>query len=355
MVRLTQFSQGAGCGCKIAPAQLDQILEHSGSSDPFANLLVGAESKDDAAVVDLRDGSAIVSTTDFFMPIVDDPFQFGQIAAANALSDVYAMGATPIMAIAILGWPVEILSPNLAGEVIRGGRSTCTRAGIPLAGGHSIVASEPIFGLAVTGRVALSNVKKNSTAQAGDVLFLTKPIGVGVLATAQKRGHLADEDLNVLVAQMCRLNHIGPELARVDGVTAMTDVTGFGLLGHLLEMCRGANLRASLNLEAIPRLNRVSKYIGLGCVPGGTHRNRTSYGDAITPMTDEMAALICDPQTSGGLLIAVRPDAAAEVAQKLREFRLVHHPIGHMLEDGPGPSILLTEPQLLARSESGCA
>ena len=236
-IRLTQFSHGAGCGCKIAPSVLETFLKTDFIAPNDSNLLVGNSTKDDAAVYDLGDGSGIISTTDFFMPIVDDPFEFGRIAAANAISDIYAMGGIPMMAIAILGWPVDILGADIAQKVLDGGRYACKDAGIHLAGGHSIDTQEPIFGLAVTGRVKLDNLKQNSTAKSGDSLFLTKPIGVGILTTGEKQGKLEPQHTRLAVETMMQLNSVGAVLGKLPGVSAMTDVTGFGLLGHLLEIC----------------------------------------------------------------------------------------------------------------------
>ncbi len=235
-VKLTQYSHGAGCGCKISPKVLDEILKTSVAFPDNDKLLVGNHSRDDAAVYDLGNGTAIISTTDFFMPIVDDPFEFGRIAAANSISDVYAMGGKPLMAIAVLGWPVNKLPADVAQKVVEGGRSICLEAGIPLAGGHSIDSPEPIFGLAVTGILPIESLKQNNTAKEGDLLFLTKPLGVGILSTAQKRGLLNEELLAVIVKQMTTLNKTGEELGKIKGVHAMTDVTGFGFLGHLIEM-----------------------------------------------------------------------------------------------------------------------
>ena len=309
-VKLTQYSHGAGCGCKIAPAVLGRILAAQETAPDHGRLLVGNDARDDAAVYDLGTGQALVSTTDFFMPIVDDPFTFGQIAAANALSDVYAMGGTPVLAIAILGWPVGALPPEVAGEVIAGGRATCREADVPLAGGHSIDSPEPIFGLAVNGLVALEHLKKNSTAQAGDVLFLTKPLGVGLLTTAEKKGLLRDEDRGRAARQMTRLNRVGEALGRLPDVHAMTDVTGFGLLGHLLEMCEGSGLAAEVDFDRVPRLDGVGYYLDRETVPGGTRRNWDSYGHLVGALTRRQRHLLCDPQTSGGLLVAARADRA---------------------------------------------
>jgi selenide,water dikinase len=318
-VRLTAFSHGAGCGCKIAPAVLDRILasQRQFATDPA--LLVGNSSRDDAAAYDIGNGQVILSTTDFFMPIADDPFDFGRIAATNAISDIYAMGGRPLMAIAILGWPVDKLPPEVAGQVVDGGRQACADAGMVLAGGHSIDCPEPVFGLAVTGLVARDHLKQNNTATDGCLLYLTKPLGVGVLTTAQKQNKLKAEDEFLARDVMCQLNTPGLALAQLAGVKAMTDVTGFGLMGHLLEMCEGSNLVAELDAGRIPVLPSVRDYIALGCVPGGTLRNHDSYGHQLAPMDNALRHLLCDPQTSGGLLIAVTPDSQHEVETILRQ------------------------------------
>ncbi|MBU6517533.1 selenide, water dikinase SelD [Pantoea sp. B270] len=310
-LRLTQYSHGAGCGCKISPQVLETILHSELAAFHDPQLLVGNETRDDAAVYDLGNGTAVVSTTDFFMPIVDDPHTFGRIAATNAISDVYAMGGKPIMAIAILGWPVNVLDAKVAQQVIEGGRAACQAAGIALAGGHSIDAPEPIFGLAVTGIVDVVRVKKNSAAQAGCELFLTKPLGIGILTTAEKKGLLRAEHQTLAAQVMCQLNSAGAEFAKLPGVSAMTDVTGFGLLGHLSEICLGSGLRAHVQAAQVPRLPGVDQYIAAGAVPGGTSRNFASYGEHISAMDEATRALLCDPQTSGGLLVAVQPDAIA--------------------------------------------
>ncbi|MGB1123508.1 MAG: selenide, water dikinase SelD, partial [Flavobacteriales bacterium] len=274
-IRLTQFSHGAGCGCKLSPAVLHEILSGVDQSEVFENLIIGNDTKDDAAVMDLGDGTGIISTTDFFMPIVDDPRTFGRIAAANAISDIYAMGGTPLMAIAILGWPLGKIPESAASAVVDGGRSICSEAGIPLAGGHSIDSPEPIFGLAVTGRVPLAQLKANASAVAGDRLYLTKPIGVGMLTTAEKKGLVEAADLNLAVQSMQQLNAIGARLSQIEGVHAMTDVTGFGLLGHLVELCEGSGLQAELDAASVPLLSgeRLRHYHEQGCVPGGSKRN----------------------------------------------------------------------------------
>ena len=335
-IRLTQFSHGAGCGCKIAPSVLEEFLKTDFVAPQDDNLLVGNSTKDDAAVYDLGDGSGIISTTDFFMPIVDDAFEFGCVAAANAISDIYAMGGTPMMAIAILGWPVDKLGPEVAQQVLEGGRHACKDAGIHLAGGHSIDTQEPIFGLAVTGKVDLCNLKQNSTAHSGDKLFLTKPIGVGVLTTAEKQGKLKPQHSRLAVENMMRLNTVGAILGAVPGVSAMTDVTGFGLLGHLLEVCQGSDLSASINVSAVPVLDAaVTDYIAVGCVPGGSQRNWQSIAQHISPISVEHQALLCDPQTSGGLLISVNPAAAGDVVSLLQQTGCYCQPIGTLADYDP--------------------
>lgn len=321
-IRLTQYSHGAGCGCKISPKVLSEILKTD--QVPFfdPNLLVGNETRDDAAVYDIGNGQAVVSTTDFFMPIVDDPFDFGRIAATNAISDIFAMGGKPIMAIAILGFPINKLPAEVAQKIVEGGRFACQQAGIALAGGHSIDSPEPIFGLAVTGMISTEQVKKNASAEADCELYLTKPIGIGVLTTAEKQGKLKDEHKNLARDVMCQMNLIGADFSKLDDVTAMTDVTGFGLLGHLSEICQGSNLRAEVDFDGIQTLDGVKEYIALGAVPGGTNRNFDSYGHLISEMTAEQKAILCDPQTSGGLLIAVRSQAV-ETVKNLAKSRNV--------------------------------
>lgn len=327
-IKLTQYSHGAGCGCKISPQVLTTILKTELPKRIDANLLVGNDSRDDAAVYDLGDGSAIISTTDFFMPIVDDAFTFGRIAATNSISDIYAMGGKPLMAIAILGWPLDKLPPEVAQQVLEGGRSICEEAGIPLSGGHSIDSPEPIFGLAVTGRIEIANLKRNDTAEEGCELFLTKPLGVGVLSTAQKQGKLEEKDADIAPQTMMKLNKIGQQLATLDGVKAMTDVTGFGLLGHLVEMCEGSQLSAEIDFSKIPVLPEVSKYIDKNCIPGGTHRNWSSYGDKIQLKNERDKLILCDPQTSGGLMIAVAPDSIKEVRKLLEKEGIIAQSFG---------------------------
>ena len=306
VIKLTQFSHGAGCGCKIAPAVLDSILQSSKiniENDP--RLLVGHDKKDDAAVFDIGNGRAIISTTDFFMPIVDDAFDFGRIASVNAISDVYAMGGTPMMAVAILGWPINKIPAELAGKVLEGARRICADAGIPLAGGHSIDNEEPLFGLAVTGEILISNLKQNSTATEGCSLFLTKPVGVGIFTTAQKRGIVKLEDFDQALQTMLTLNKPGETFGKLSYVKAMTDVTGFGLLGHLGEMVDGSNLSAEIEFSKVPKLTNIDFYISQGSMPGGTKRNWESYGNGIEGVDEYKRSILCDPQTSGGLLVAV--------------------------------------------------
>ena len=338
---LTQYSHGAGCGCKISPKILDTILQSQlpGFTDP--RLIVGHQSKDDAAVVDLGDGRGLISTTDFFMPIVDDPFSFGRIAATNAISDVYAMGGTPLVAIAILGWPINQLGAEVAQAVVDGGRQACRDAGIALAGGHSIDSPEPIFGLAVNGLVQLSELKRNDTARSGDLLFLTKPLGIGILTTAQKKKLLRPEHGQIAIDAMCTLNKAGAAFAKLPGVTALTDVTGFGLAGHLLEMCEGSGLCALLDLDAVPLLPAVDEYLAAGCIPGGTQRNFASYGHKLAPLSDRQRQLLCDPQTSGGLLVAVRPEARAEIEHCAEQQGLTLAPIGQLEAGVAEPRIRL--------------
>ncbi|MBS7660706.1 selenide, water dikinase SelD [Pseudomonas lalucatii] len=331
-IRLTQYSHGAGCGCKISPKVLEVILAGSGAQHLDPRLWVGNASRDDAAVYAIDGERGVVSTTDFFMPIVDDPYDFGRIAATNAISDIYAMGGDPLMAIAILGWPVNVLAPEVAREVIRGGRAVCDEAGIPLAGGHSIDAPEPIFGLAVTGLVEKRHMKRNDSASAGCKLYLSKPLGIGILTTAEKQAKLRAEDIGLARDWMCTLNKPGSRFGKLEGVAAMTDVTGFGLLGHLVEMADGSGLSARIEFAKVPRLASVEYYLEQGCVPGGTLRNFDSYGDKIAPMAELHKLLLCDPQTSGGLLIAVTPEGEAQFLSAAAELGLLLEPIGELLE-----------------------
>ena len=327
-VKLTQYSHGAGCGCKISPKLLDSILKSSRETIVYPELLVGNSTKDDAAAFDLGNGTSVLSTTDFFMPIVDDPFTFGRIAATNAISDIYAMGGNPLMAIAIFGWPVDKLDADVAREVIDGGRSVCEEAGIPLAGGHSIDSPEPIFGLAVTGMADNKHLKRNNTAEADSEIFLTKPIGIGILTTAQKQDKIQKDDINIAIDAMCQLNKIGADISKLEGVSAITDVTGFGLLGHLSEICEGSDISATVIYESVPLLKNVKKYLDMGCVPGGTRRNFDSYGHKIGAMTLEQENILCDAQTSGGLLCVVRKDTVEEFLALTSAAGLDLTPIG---------------------------
>jgi selenide, water dikinase len=337
--RLTSLSHGGGCGCKIAPGVLADLLARSTSAAAFSQLLVGTETSDDAAVYRLNDEQAVIATTDFFMPIVDDPFDFGRIAATNALSDVYAMGGTPIMALAILGMPIKVLPPEVIREILRGGESVCAQANIPIAGGHSIDSVEPIYGLVAIGLVHPRDVKRNSTAVAGDALVLGKPLGVGILSAALKKGRLTDSDYQALISTTTLLNRAGADLARLPGVHAMTDVTGFGLLGHLLEICRGSKLGARISAPSVPLLDNVLTLAEAGIVTGASDRNWASYGDHVrfvANLNPAMRQLLCDPQTSGGLLVSCAPETAARVQDVFR-----HHgceraaTIGSMAEGPP--------------------
>lgn len=335
-IKLTQYSHGAGCGCKIAPNVLEEIIGTSMVMPDHANLLVGNHSKDDAAVYDLGNGRALISTTDFFMPIVDDPFHFGKIASANAISDVYAMGGKPVLAIAILGWPVNTLSTEYARKVIEGARQMCIEAGIPLAGGHSIDAPEPIFGLAVNGLIDTINLKTNNKAMPGDLLFLTKPIGVGILTTAEKKQILKADHQHLAANQMMQLNKVGEALGYLEGVHALTDVTGFGLLGHLTEMCEGSGVHAEVFFDKIPLItHELTSYIDENCIPGGTVRNLKAYGHKVLfhSTNDHQArSVLADPQTSGGLLIALSPDAADDLTEVFVKHNLQNflQPVGRI-------------------------
>jgi selenide,water dikinase len=285
---------------------------------PDARLLVGNDKRDDAAVYDLGNGTALISTTDFFMPIVDDAYDFGRVASANAISDVYAMGGKPVLAIAILGWPVDKLPAETAQKVLEGARAICAEAGISLAGGHSIDCPEPVFGLAVNGLVDIKNLKQNSTATPGCRLYLTKALGVGILTTGQKKGILKPEHASIAFESMVKLNSIGEKLGKLDYVKAMTDVTGFGLLGHLAEMCEGSDLQATIEFDKVPKIGVIDEYLQQGAVPGGTNRNWASYGHKVGSITDRQKHILADPQTSGGLLVAVEHGYEKEFEDLLR-------------------------------------
>ncbi len=321
-IKLTQYSHGAGCGCKISPAVLDKILHSEVCYAKDKKLLVGNDTRDDAAVYDLGNGTAMITTTDFFMPIVDDAYDFGRIASANAISDIYAMGGKPIVAIAILGWPIDKLAPEVAQKVLEGSRAICAEAGISLAGGHSIDSTEPIFGLAVNGIIEIKNLKQNSTATAGCKLYLTKPLGVGILTTAQKKNLLKDEHAQIAPMSMSKLNKLGEFFGKLNYIKAMTDVTGFGLLGHLSEMCEGSNVKAVVEFDKVPVLSEIHEYLALNCIPGGTNRNLNSYQHKVDEMSNMQKWILADPQTSGGLMVAVLPEYADEFEVFLRDNNL---------------------------------
>jgi selenide,water dikinase len=300
----------------------------------FPNLLVGNETKDDAAVFDLGDGTCIVSTTDFFMPIVDDPQTFGAIASVNAISDVYAMGGEPLMAIAILGWPINKIPAEVASEVLEGSRKVCAQAGIPLAGGHSIDCPEPVFGLAVTGKLRKEHLKQNNAAHSGDLLYLTKPLGIGIVTTAQKKGIVQQAHYDLAVQTMLTLNALGAKLGPLPYVRALTDVTGFGLLGHLSEVCEGSGVNAQISFDRIPRFAFLEDYINQKSVPGGTMRNWESYGHKVSVLSDFERAVLSDPQTSGGLLIAVDPSYQREFETEMLRLGYPLHPFGSLNASG---------------------
>ncbi len=333
-VKLTQYSHSSGCGCKIAPQVLEEILLSSIERPDNNKLIVGNSTRDDAAVYLLDKDTALISTTDFFMPIVDDAFDFGRIAAANAISDIYAMGGQPILALAILGWPVNKLPTALAQRVMEGARSICAEAGIPIAGGHSIDALEPMFGLSVNGMVKLANLKQNSTAREGDWLYLTKRIGAGLFSTATKRGVLKEEHKGLAEKQMTLLNKIGSQFGKLKGVHAMTDITGFGLLGHLTEMGESSDLSAELAYDKVLLMDGLTTYISQMCIPDNTYRNWNAYEKKTEGITGDSLFTLCDPQTNGGLLIAVDSDSRAEVEILLQKNGLGEHsnPIGKMIK-----------------------
>ena len=337
-LRLTSFSHGGGCGCKIAPGVLADILRTSAPGVIPPQLMVGIETADDAAVWKLNDSQALIATTDFFMPIVDDPYDFGRIAATNAISDVYAMGGTPIMALAIVAMPIAQLPVEVIGRVLAGGQAVCADAGIPIAGGHTIDSVEPIYGLVVMGLVHPERVRRNADARDGDVLVLGKPLGVGVLSAALKKGRLDDAGYARLVATTTRLNKPGSRLAELAGVHAITDVTGFGLAGHALEMARGAGLRAQIDWKAVPLIAGVEALARDGFVTGASGRNWAGYGadvqlDASLPAVAR--DLVTDPQTSGGLLVSCRPDSVDAVLGCFRDGGFGDAAVIGRMEDGP--------------------
>ena len=326
-IRLTEMAHGGGCGCKLAPAVLRQILAKMPIATAVENLLVGTETDDDAAVYQINERQAIVATTDFFMPVVDDPFDFGRIAATNALSDVYAMGGTPIMALAVVGMPVDKMPVDLVQDILAGGASVCTAAGIPVAGGHSIDSPEPIYGLVAIGLVDPSRVIRNNTARAGDKIILTKALGVGIYSAALKRQQLEAPLYMEMVGSMTQLNAVGAEMRGIEGVHGMTDVTGFGLLGHLLEMCRGASLGAELRFASLPLFTDARRLAESGIGTGGAQRNWKSYGHEVELRADApdwWRGILCDPQTSGGLLIGCSSDSAPQVLELLDRRNFDH-------------------------------
>jgi selenide,water dikinase len=337
-IRLTSFSHGGGCGCKIAPGILSEILRGSRGLPVPKELLVGIETSDDAAVYRLNDEQALIATTDFFMPIVDDPHDFGRIAATNAISDVYAMGGTPIMALALVGMPIDKLPVEIIGRILEGGESVCTAAGIPIAGGHTIDSVEPIYGLVALGLVHPDQVKTNAGARAGDVLILGKGLGVGVLSAALKKGALDADGYAAMIASTTKLNTPGRKLAPLDAVHALTDVTGFGLLGHLLEICRGSHLTARLAMDRIPLLADVARLSGAGYITGASARNWMGYGadvDLAPGISEMQRALLTDPQTSGGLLVACAPEATDTVLELFRSEDFDSAAVIGRLESGP--------------------
>ncbi len=331
--KLTQFSRGSGCGCKIAPDILEKILKTNITNRLDINLLVGNNTKDDAAVYNLGNGTALISTVDFFMPIVDDAFDFGRIAAANAISDVYAMGGKPLLATAMLGWPIDKLPAELAQKVIDGAKTICTQAGIVLAGGHSIDSLEPMFGLSVNGLVDIKHLKKNSTANSGDLIYITKKIGVGILATALKRNVISEEHLSILINQLTQLNSIGEQFGKLEYVTALTDITGFGLLGHLIEMVEGCNLSAEINYSLVPLIENIKNYTSKMIVPDNVYRNWNSYQHKVKNIGAESFFTLCDPQTNGGLMLTIKAEFKNEFETFLSKNNLTQFaiPIGKII------------------------
>ena len=338
-IKLTALSHGGGCGCKLAPGVLQKLLAGVKPGIIPPQLLVGTETSDDAAVYQINAQQAIVATTDFFMPIVDDPYDFGRIAATNAISDVYAMGGTPLFALALVGMPVNVLPLETIGKILEGGESVCRAAGIPVAGGHTIDSVEPIYGLVAIGLVNPTHLKRNSGARPGDRLILGKPLGVGVYSAALKKDKLSDSDYESMVSNTTQLNTPGPVLACLDGVHAITDVTGFGLLGHLMEVCKGSGVRAKLEYSALPLLSRATEFADAGYVTGASARNWASYGEAVqlaAGLGDSAKALLADPQTSGGLLVSCTPETVTEVLSIFLQQGFSHvSVIGEVLEGEP--------------------
>ena len=322
-LKLTSFSHGGGCGCKIAPGVLADILKQTQGFPVPPQLMVGIETSDDAAVYQLNDEQALIATTDFFMPIVDDPVDFGRIAATNAISDVYAMGGTPIMALALVGMPIDKLPVETIGKILAGGESICAEAGIPIAGGHTIDSVEPIYGLVVMGLIHPSKVKRNADAKAGDVLILGKPLGVGILSAALKKGALNAEGYASMISSTTQLNTPGKQLSSIDGVHAITDVTGFGLLGHAREMALGSRLTVKIDSSRVPYLPQAEALAAQGFITGASNRNWAGYGKDVkldARIDDTRRALLCDPQTSGGLLVACSPESTTQVLDVFRQL-----------------------------------
>jgi selenide,water dikinase len=339
-VKLTEFTKGGGCGCKIPPAALAEILSEHRTGEANG-LIVGNSSGDDCAVIEIGEDRLLISTTDFFTPIVDDPYDFGRIAAANSISDIYSMGGTPVLAISILAWPLEKLDAGIASEVIRGARDICAESGIMIGGGHSIENPEPVFGLAVNGILNKSDLKRNNTAKSGDLLFITKPIGSGMMSAALKKGSLQEELKEELIYQMSKLNTIGRDLGGVKGVTAMTDVTGFGLIGHLLEMCDSGRLSASIRYTEVPLMNGVRELAGRMIYPDNTMRNWKAFGEQVSGISGESLLTLCDPQTNGGLLVAVDPSSKEEVEKLFNNKGWFFREIGQFME--PATSVIVIE------------
>ncbi len=331
-IKLTQFSKASGCGCKIAPAVLEEILNGCKTDSLFKNLLVGNDTKDDAAVYEIDNENCIISTTDFFTPIVDDAFDFGKIAATNAISDVYAMGGKPLMAIAILGWPTDKLPAALAQQVIKGAQEICKQAGIPLAGGHSVDTQEPLFGLAVTGTIKKQNIKKNNAVKQNDVLYLTKPLGIGILSTALKRGLLSEEDYSILLKETTALNSIGEKLGELTFVNAVTDVTGFGFIGHLLEMLANTNFSAVIEKENMPIINSAKEFASQFVFPDNTTRNYNDQIKQVDGLTNLDFIFYCDPQTSGGLLFSISKENENEMDTFLNKNNQFYAKVGSITD-----------------------
>lgn len=335
--RLTELAHGGGCGCKIAPGVLKELLKDIQPGGPFPNLLVGTETSDDAAVYRLNDQQALIATTDFFMPVVDDPYDFGRIAATNALSDIYAMGGTPIMALALVGMPINVISPQTISKILAGGAAVCAQAGIPVAGGHSIDSVEPIYGLAAMGLAHPDRIARNNTAQPGDVLILGKGLGVGIYSAALKKGVLSNTGYQAMIRSTTQLNQVGSQLAALPGVHAMTDVTGFGLLGHALELCQDKT-QATIDYSALPWLPGVLELANQGVRTGASGRNWASYGQQVSladGLPQVAQTLLCDPQTSGGLLVACNPEQAAQVLDLFHDNGFNHACIVGSIDTGP--------------------